>query len=134
MFLPIAGVLRLMCACVQTGMSPGSDGMYAVGSGLRNDPLETHLLHHSRLRRLGPLDEEQVEVGPLLGRGSFGRVYKGAPSPLPEHPPFVCPNNPCTTNILFIPSLERMCARVFTEKPSVETSHKVQFSVVQALA
>ncbi len=43
-------------------------------------PLESHLLAHSRLRRLGPLDEEQVEVGPLLGRGSFGRVYKGAPS------------------------------------------------------
>ena len=46
----------------------------------RNTPLENHLLQHSRLRRLGPLDEEQVEVGPLLGRGSFGRVFKGAPS------------------------------------------------------
>lgn len=43
----------------------------------RNAPLENHLLQHSRLRRLGPLDEEQVEVGPLLGRGSFGRVFKG---------------------------------------------------------
>ena len=63
---------------MQTGMSPAqSDVQFRTGAS--NDPLETHLLHHGRLRRLGPLDEEQVEVGPLLGRGSFGRVYKGAP-------------------------------------------------------
>ncbi len=57
-------------------MSPAqSDSLFR--SAGTNEPLETHLLHHGRLRRLGPLDEEQVEVGPLLGRGSFGRVYKG---------------------------------------------------------
>lgn len=50
--------------------------MAPTSSGLPTQ-LETHLLQHNRLRRLGPLDEEQVEVGPLLGRGSFGRVYKG---------------------------------------------------------
>ena len=43
-----------------------------------NTQMETHLMRHARTRRLGALDEEQVEVGPLLGRGSFGRVYKGA--------------------------------------------------------
>ena len=42
-----------------------------------NTQIESHLLQHARTRRLGALDEEQVEVGPLLGRGSFGRVYKG---------------------------------------------------------
>lgn len=51
--------------------------MQRTQTAIENEPLESHLLQHSRLRRLGPLDEEQVEVGPLLGRGSFGRVYKG---------------------------------------------------------
>ncbi len=55
-----------------------SDSMQRTQTAIENEPLESHLLQHSRLRRLGPLDEEQVEVGPLLGRGSFGRVYKGA--------------------------------------------------------
>jgi hypothetical protein len=30
-----------------------------------------------RQRWLGPLEDEQVEIGPLLGRGSYGKVYKG---------------------------------------------------------
>ncbi len=30
-----------------------------------------------RLRRLGPLDEERVEIGPILGRGGYGKVFKG---------------------------------------------------------
>eukprot|EP00884_Botryococcus_braunii_P009548 jgi/Botrbrau1/18595/Bobra.0367s0037.1 len=30
-----------------------------------------------QLRFLGSLEDEQVEIGPLLGRGGFGRVYKG---------------------------------------------------------
>ncbi len=59
-------------------MSPtDSDSLRRTQTAIENEPLESHLLQHSRLRRLGPLDEEQVEVGPLLGRGSFGRVYKG---------------------------------------------------------
>ncbi|CAL8462804.1 g2337 [Coccomyxa elongata] len=61
-----------------SGMSPTqSDSIQRTQTAIENEPLESHLLQHSRLRRLGPLDEEQVEVGPLLGRGSFGRVYKG---------------------------------------------------------
>ena len=36
------------------------------------------LEQHTRLRRLGPLEEEQVELSSLLGRGSYGRVYRGA--------------------------------------------------------
>ena len=51
----------------------------APSSATGNTHMESHLLEHGRLRRLGTLDEEQVEVGPLLGRGSFGRVYKGEP-------------------------------------------------------
>jgi hypothetical protein len=31
-----------------------------------------------RKRWLGPLEDEQVEIGPLLGRGGYGKVYKGA--------------------------------------------------------
>lgn len=63
---------------LQSGMSPTeSDSIQRTQTAIENMPLESHLLQHSRLRRLGPLDEEQVEVGPLLGRGSFGRVYKG---------------------------------------------------------
>lgn len=49
----------------------------APSGSTSNMQMESHLLQHHRLRRLGALDEEQVEVGPLLGRGSFGRVYKG---------------------------------------------------------
>ena len=49
----------------------------AQSASTSNTQMESHLLRHGRLRRLGQLDEEQVEVGPLLGRGSFGRVYKG---------------------------------------------------------
>lgn len=30
-----------------------------------------------QLRYLGDLEDEHVEIGPLLGRGGFGRVYKG---------------------------------------------------------
>ena len=51
----------------------------APSGSTANTQMESHLLAHGRLRRLGALDEEQVEVGPLLGRGSFGRVYKGEP-------------------------------------------------------
>ena len=51
----------------------------AQSASTSNTQMESHLLRHGRLRRLGQLDEEQVEVGPLLGRGSFGRVYKGRP-------------------------------------------------------
>ena len=52
----------------------------AQSASTSNTQMESHLLRHGRLRRLGQLDEEQVEVGPLLGRGSFGRVYKGGSS------------------------------------------------------
>jgi hypothetical protein len=45
-------------------------------------PLE----QHSHWRRLGPLEEEQVELTALLGRGSFGRVYRGV---------FSCPCSQC---------------------------------------
>ncbi|EIE18432.1 hypothetical protein COCSUDRAFT_60389 [Coccomyxa subellipsoidea C-169] len=36
--------------------------------------LESHLFRQSRLRRLGPLGSEEVEIGPVIGRGSFGRL------------------------------------------------------------
>ena len=42
-------------------------------------PQVTQLLEQHSRRRLGPLEEEQVELGSLLGRGSYGRVYRGAP-------------------------------------------------------
>ncbi|EIE22674.1 kinase-like protein [Coccomyxa subellipsoidea C-169] len=35
------------------------------------------LPEHWRKRWLGPLQGEQVEIGPLLGRGGYGKVYKG---------------------------------------------------------
>ena len=33
---------------------------------------------HAQKRVLGALEPGEVDVGPLLGRGAFGRVYKGA--------------------------------------------------------
>ncbi len=50
--------------------SPALEGIKVDGVGLPE---------HWRKRWLGPLKEEQVEIGPLLGRGGYGRVYKGAP-------------------------------------------------------
>ncbi|BDA45748.1 probable mitogen-activated protein kinase kinase kinase 11 at C-terminar half [Coccomyxa sp. Obi] len=47
--------------------SPALDGIKVDGVGLPE---------HWRKRWLGPLKEEQVEIGPLLGRGGYGRVYK----------------------------------------------------------
>ena len=58
-------------------MLGASGASVAQSASTSNTQMESHLLRHGRLRRLGQLDEEQVEVGPLLGRGSFGRVYKG---------------------------------------------------------
>ncbi len=49
--------------------SPALEGIKVDGVGLPE---------HWRKRWLGPLKEEQVEIGPLLGRGGYGRVYKGA--------------------------------------------------------
>ncbi|KAK9826363.1 hypothetical protein WJX81_002338 [Elliptochloris bilobata] len=54
--------------------SRGSAVSTPPGSGSQSSKLPPELW---RLRWLGPLHDEQVEVGPLLGRGSFGRVYKG---------------------------------------------------------
>ena len=35
---------------------------------------------HSRLRVMGAIERGEVDVGPLLGRGASGRVYKCAPA------------------------------------------------------
>ena len=101
--------LRRLVLTLQSEGAPmlGAPSVAPSGS-TTNTQMESHLLQHNRLRRLGALDEEQVEVGPLLGRGSFGRVYKGGsrtascdiadstPSlssvPVPTHQ-FLCP--PC---------------------------------------
>ena len=40
-------------------------------------PLQARLAVHSRLRVMGKIERGEVDVGPLLGRGAFGRVYKG---------------------------------------------------------
>ena len=44
-------------------------------------PLQDRLAVNNRLRVMGAIEEGEVDVGPLLGRGAFGRVYKGAPQP-----------------------------------------------------
>ena len=41
-------------------------------------PLQDRLTVHNRLRVMGAIVRGEVDVGPLLGRGAFGRVYKGA--------------------------------------------------------
>ena len=43
----------------------------------RGARLAQEQLKHGRSLRIGLSNDEQVEFGPLLGRGSFGRVYKG---------------------------------------------------------
>ena len=43
-------------------------------------PLQDCLTVHNRLRVMGAIERGEVDVGPLLGRGAFGRVYKGAPA------------------------------------------------------
>ncbi len=48
-------------------------------SSLSSNASDAMAAHMQQMRRLGTLEEEQVELGQLLGRGSFGRVYRGAP-------------------------------------------------------
>ena len=63
------------------GTGPASGG--AAGNSAQMMKLVTDgatLTDHWKQRWLGPLEDEQVEVGPLLGRGGYGKVYKGAPS------------------------------------------------------
>lgn len=70
--------MKPLCDPVQSEGAPMLGAPSEAPSGTTiNTQMESHLLQHARTRRLGALDEEQVEVGPLLGRGSFGRVYKG---------------------------------------------------------
>ncbi|KAK9842248.1 hypothetical protein WJX81_002584 [Elliptochloris bilobata] len=58
------------------GADSGSAGTPAQGSA--GDTGQGQLFPELwRLRWLGPLEDEQVEVGPLLGRGGYGRVFKG---------------------------------------------------------
>ena len=41
-------------------------------------PLQERLAAHNAMRVMGSIETGEVDVGPLLGRGAFGRVYKGA--------------------------------------------------------
>ena len=43
-------------------------------------PLQDRLAVHNRLRVMGAIERGEVDVGRLLGRGAYGRVYKGAPA------------------------------------------------------
>ena len=40
-------------------------------------PLKERLAAHNGMRVMGSIATGEVDVGPLLGRGAFGRVYKG---------------------------------------------------------
>lgn len=62
---------------VTPGNSNNGAGVLGPLKGLEGG---LQLPDHWKQRWLGPLEDEQVEVGPLLGRGGYGRVYKGAPS------------------------------------------------------
>ncbi len=66
-----------------------------------------------RLRRLGPLDEEHVEIGPILGRGGYGKVFKGTNSVL------------CASNVF--PSL-------FYESSTLPKGDPVIVRVIQCLS
>ena len=74
---PSTGVVDAHVRVQNEGAPMLSAASEAPSGTTTNTQIESHLLQHARTRRLGALDEEQVEVGPLLGRGSFGRVYKG---------------------------------------------------------
>jgi hypothetical protein len=63
-------------------LSSQASGLHSHASSAASEALGQVQLIEQRLslRRLGPLEEEQVELNALLGRGSYGRVYRGAPS------------------------------------------------------
>lgn len=64
---------------LRRGSSPRSDGLQSTFSQYVGSPLGAAA--HPELwllRKFGPLADEQVEIGPLIGQGGYGRVYKGA--------------------------------------------------------
>jgi hypothetical protein len=42
------------------------------------DGLEPMLSEQWRKRWMGAKEDEQIEIGPLIGRGGYGKVFKGA--------------------------------------------------------
>jgi hypothetical protein len=50
------------------------------GTGTRSTGDVSLLGMQDLLRHRAEVGLEQLELGPLIGRGSYGRVYKGAPS------------------------------------------------------
>eukprot|EP00884_Botryococcus_braunii_P016251 jgi/Botrbrau1/3309/Bobra.0048s0006.1 len=77
---------KVMAAVMGSPRCPGRTDPFQRGSSPRSEDLQgvfSQYLDTSglpelwRLRKLGPLADEQVEMGPLLGQGGYGRVYKG---------------------------------------------------------
>lgn len=66
-------------------LEPGKSGTLGSALTIGSANYEVQLTdHHLRLLRMRTsADLEGIELGPELGRGSFGRVYKGAPPPVP---------------------------------------------------
>lgn len=73
-----------MTCCEDVKLCAQGAKLGSLGSQSRDGlKLESGVLaEHWRKRWLGPLKEEQVEIGPLLGRGGYGKVYKGE---VPSH-------------------------------------------------
>ena len=49
-----------------------------VGGPGSKEGLEPMLLEQWRKRWMGAKEDEQIQIGPLIGRGGYGKVFKGA--------------------------------------------------------
>ena len=73
-----AGGVSRFCRGRTSKLKPVPRAQEVSTRARRKRPLQDRMAAHAQKRVLGALEPGEVDVGPLLGRGAFGRVYKGA--------------------------------------------------------
>lgn len=89
-------VARSLCVsdsvCCGVHVQGSADGAHAMGSGPRSNRTDSgyYTVPLDPLLRMkeGLSEKETVEWGPAIGRGAFGKVFKGSPCKISSFPLF----------------------------------------------